>query len=85
VPGHDARFHALAKKVARGQAEAPAEFANASAEEDFLRVMTAEEAKIAAKRAEEPPTEEETAEPAATEEEPAEGRPAGGIRLILNN
>jgi hypothetical protein len=50
VPGHDARFHSLAKKVARGQEEAPESFVCDAAEEDFLKWFTAEEAVLAAKK-----------------------------------
>jgi hypothetical protein len=35
APGHDARFHGLAKKVARGQAHRPASFVSPEAEADF--------------------------------------------------
>ena len=41
VPGHDAKFHSLAKQVARGQAEMP-EFVSDEAEEDFLKWHDAE-------------------------------------------
>lgn len=37
VPGHDSKFHSLAKRVARGQAEMPTEFVNADAEADFMK------------------------------------------------
>jgi hypothetical protein len=35
VPGHDSRFHSLAKKAARGQEPYPTEFVNDDAEADF--------------------------------------------------
>jgi hypothetical protein len=35
APGHDARFHGLAKKVARGQAHRPTSFVSPEAEADF--------------------------------------------------
>ena len=35
APGHDAKFHGLAKKVARGQAHRPASFVSPEAEADF--------------------------------------------------
>jgi len=37
VPGHDARFHGLAKRVARGEAEMPSEFVSPEAERDFMK------------------------------------------------
>jgi hypothetical protein len=37
APGHDARFHGLAKKVARGEAEWPAQFVHDDAEADFKK------------------------------------------------
>ena len=52
VPGHDSKFHSLAKQVARGLAEMP-EFVSDEAEADFLKWHDAEvpvfEAKEAAK------------------------------------
>ena len=36
VPGHDSRFHGLAKKVARGEAEWPSSWENEEARADFL-------------------------------------------------
>jgi len=35
VPGHDSKFHSLAKRAARGQAEIPESFVNDEAEADF--------------------------------------------------
>ena len=35
VPGHDSKFHSLAKQVARGQAVRPTDFVNDEAEVDF--------------------------------------------------
>lgn len=67
VPGHDARFHGLAKRVARGEAEMPATFVSDEARADFMKWhdrevpvarakaearRVAEEAKAAAKVAE---------------------------------
>lgn len=37
APGHDAKFHGLAKKVARGQAAMPESFVCAEAEADFMK------------------------------------------------
>lgn len=37
VPGHDSKFHSLAKKVARGQAEMPTSFIHEDAEADFMK------------------------------------------------
>lgn len=55
VPGHDSRFHSLAKQVARGQTEMPEEFVCDEAEADFLKWHDREvpvwEAKQAAKAA----------------------------------
>jgi len=55
VPGHDARFHGLAKKVARGQEPMPESFVHAAAEADFMKWHDAEilalEAKGASKAA----------------------------------
>ena len=52
VPGHDSKFHSLAKQVARGLAEMP-EFVSDEAEADFMKWHDAEvpvfEAKEAAK------------------------------------
>ena len=52
VPGHDSKFHSLAKQVARGLAEMP-EFVSDEAESDFMKWHDAEvpvfEAKEAAK------------------------------------
>ena len=36
VPGHDSKFHSLAKQVARGLAEMPTEWVCDGAEDDFL-------------------------------------------------
>jgi hypothetical protein len=36
APGHDSKFHSLAKKVARGQAVMPESFVCAEAEADFM-------------------------------------------------
>jgi hypothetical protein len=47
VPGHDSKFHGLAKKVARGQAEMP-DFVHADAEADFMKWHDAEVAKLEA-------------------------------------
>lgn len=52
VPGHDARFHALAKKVAAGEAEMPEDFVCEEAKADFLKVMAAHEQVVARKREE---------------------------------
>jgi hypothetical protein len=51
VPGHDARFHGLAKKVARGLEPMPESFVHAAAEADFMKWYDAEVAAIAAKGA----------------------------------
>jgi hypothetical protein len=48
VPGHDSKFHGLAKKVARGQAEMPDSFEHDDAEADFMKWHDAEVAKIEA-------------------------------------
>jgi hypothetical protein len=42
MPGHDSRFHALAKKVARGEADMPTSFVNEDAEQDFMKHFNAE-------------------------------------------
>ena len=42
VPGHDSRFHSLAKQVARGQASRPASFVCDAAEADFDKWHDAE-------------------------------------------
>ena len=36
-PGHDARFHGLAKRVARGEAPMPETFVNDDARDDFMK------------------------------------------------
>ena len=51
VPGHDSKFHSLAKQVARGQAEMPESFVNEDAEADFMKWHDAEVPKWAAKQA----------------------------------
>jgi hypothetical protein len=52
APGHDSKFHSLAKQVARGQAEMPTEFVHDEAKADFLLHVETErplwEAKVAA-------------------------------------
>jgi hypothetical protein len=48
VPGHDSKFHGLAKKVARGLEAMPESFEHADAEADFMKWHDAEVAKIAA-------------------------------------
>ena len=54
VPGHDARFHGLAKRVARGEEEMPSSWACDEAREDFMKWHDREvpvwEAKKRAKR-----------------------------------
>ena len=42
VPGHDSKFHSLAKQVARGLAVMPEEFVSDEAEADFLKWHDAE-------------------------------------------
>lgn len=37
APGHDSKFHSLAKRVARGQEAMPESFVNADAEADFMK------------------------------------------------
>jgi hypothetical protein len=37
APGHDSKFHSLAKKVARGQEEMPTSFVHADAAADFSK------------------------------------------------
>lgn len=49
VPGHDARFHSLAKRVARGLAAMPESFVSEDARADFLKHHDAERIRIAAK------------------------------------
>jgi hypothetical protein len=49
VPGHDAKFHSRAKKVARGLATMPESFVNDEAKADFLKHHDAEKAKVEAK------------------------------------
>jgi hypothetical protein len=51
VPGHDAKFHALAKKVARGQEPMPTSFVHAAAEADFMKWHDRELEAIALKEA----------------------------------
>jgi len=50
APGHDSKFHSLAKQVARGQAEMPESFVNADAQLDFLAHVNAERPLWAAKQ-----------------------------------
>ncbi len=53
VPGHDSKFHSLAKQVARGAADMPESFVCDEAEEDFMmwhdREIPLHAARIAAK------------------------------------
>lgn len=42
APGHDSKFHSLAKQVARGLEEMPTEFVNEDAEADFMKWHDAE-------------------------------------------
>ena len=51
VPGHDSKFHGLAKKVARGEAEMPESFIHDDAEADFMKWYDAEVANPKAKPA----------------------------------
>ncbi len=51
VPGHDAKFHSLAKKVARGLATMPERFVSEDAKADFLKHLDAERARVAVKGA----------------------------------
>lgn len=55
VPGHDAKFHGLAKKVARDLEEMPDAFEHEEAEADFMKWYNAERpihlAKVAEKKA----------------------------------
>ena len=51
VPGHDSKFHGLAKKVARGEAEMPESFIHEDAEADFMKWHDAEVASPKAKPA----------------------------------
>ena len=50
VPGHDSKFHSLAKQVARGLAEMP-EFVSDEAESDFMKWYDAEVPVFEAKEA----------------------------------
>lgn len=51
APGHDSKFHSLAKQVARGQAEMPTEFVHDEAKADFMKHYEAEVPVWAAKQA----------------------------------
>jgi hypothetical protein len=51
APGHDSKFHSLAKQVARGQAEMPTEFVHDDAKADFMKHVDAERPLWAAKQA----------------------------------
>ena len=51
APGHDSKFHSLAKQVARGQAEMPTEFVHDDAKADFLSHVGAERPLWAVKQA----------------------------------
>lgn len=42
VPGHDSKFHSLAKQVARGLEEMPETFVNEDAKADFMKWHDAE-------------------------------------------
>lgn len=77
VPGHDSKFHSLAKRVARGEAEMPESFVNDDAKADFLKWHDAEvpkhEARVAekaARKAEREAAKAAKAEPAAEVESP---------------
>lgn len=55
APGHDSKFHSLAKQVARGTEDMPESFVNEDAEADFMKWHDAEvpkhEARVMAKLA----------------------------------
>jgi len=51
APGHDSKFHSLAKQVARGQAEMPTEFVHDDAKADFMSHVEKERPLWAAKQA----------------------------------
>jgi hypothetical protein len=51
APGHDSKFHSLAKQVARGQAEMPTEFVHDDAKADFVGHVERERPLWAAKQA----------------------------------
>jgi hypothetical protein len=51
APGHDSKFHSLAKQVARGQAELPTEFVHDDAKADFVGHVERERPLWAAKQA----------------------------------
>ena len=51
APGHDSKFHSLAKQVARGQSEMPTEFVHDDAKADFLSHVETERPLWAAKQA----------------------------------
>ncbi len=73
VRGHDAKFHGLAKKVARGQTAIPEAFVHDDAKADFLRHHDAEKAAMEVKAAEEAAKVGATTEPSFTKP-PREGR-----------
>jgi hypothetical protein len=51
APGHDSRFHSLAKRVARGEETMPESFVNEDAKADFLKWHDAEVPKHAERQA----------------------------------
>ena len=51
VPGHDSKFHSLAKRVARGDEPMPESFVNDDAKADFLKWHDAEVPKHAERQA----------------------------------
>jgi hypothetical protein len=66
VPGHDSKFHGLAKKVARGEAEMPTSFIHEDAEADFMKWHDAA-------------LEAEAAKPAKVKPEPKAAKPKAEV------
>lgn len=83
VPGHDSKFHSLAKQVARGQAAMPTEFVNDDARADFMKWHDREvpvwEAKEAARVAKEAAKAAAKADKAASEPVADAGEPEAVI------
>jgi len=87
APGHDSKFHAQAKRVARGEEGMPESFVNADAEADFMKWHDAEvpkhEARLiarAVKEAEKSEAREERA--AAKASKPAKAKKEVPVEVV---
>ena len=87
APGHDSKFHSLAKQVARGMEEMPESFVSEDAEADFLKWHDAEvpkhEARLVAKAVREAEKSEARAErEAAKAAKPAKAKKEVPVEVV---